>query len=386
MANKDHLIDDESQLGPNWVPVNAAPIIPGRTVAAPSVGDITPVVPQYSAGSLPPSFQQNVDFVNTQQPTPNAPHHSLMPLGLSANSVSSAQITSVVKTSQRLVGNQLLLETDGLQNTNQSVLNIVAGPNITAQSDASGAVTITGAASSGLFTSRPDFKRWTLWAQNGGAGGIGGTGFTAVNDSIVNTQSGAITFTAIPPSSVDDFGFEQKITGGTAGNFSAITGTSGIIPARDFSVFCPIRLSTATAHMRVWVVATDVAGGVGNLANNDVPGATNIVGFRYSTTIGANWFAVVANAGTAQSEVDTGVPINSAVANMLRVDFDSASSTYTFFIDGLQVATLSTANNPSTTQPLLGFVSVACVGGVASTNAIRYSAFYTEMRTVVTTN
>jgi len=147
MANKDHLIDDESQLGPNWVPVNAAPIVPGRTVAAPSVGDITPTVPQYSAGSLPPSFQQNVDFVNTQQPTPNDPHHSLMPLGLSGNSVSSAQITSVVKSSQALVGNTLVLETNSIQNPNQNLLNIEGGANVTVSSDASGGVTISATGS-----------------------------------------------------------------------------------------------------------------------------------------------------------------------------------------------------------------------------------------------
>ena len=381
MPNNQYLMD-ESQIPENWVDVEAPKL------TSPSAPPIRPDMPMFFSGSLPPNIQHDMSFVGTKAGSSRIPIHSLMPLGIQANPATNAGVQStVIKQVNNNTGSNITLQTNGSNNPNQGVLDLEPGSsNVSLSSDTSGAVRISVAASGGFFTSRPDFKRWTLWAQNGGAGGIGGTGFTAVNDSIVNTQSGAITFTAVPPSSVDDFGFEQKITGGTGGNFSAITGSSGLIPQRDFSVFCPIRLSTATAHMRVWVVATDVAGGVGNLANNDVPGSTNIVGFRYSTTIGANWFAVVANAGTSQSEVDTGVPINSAVANMLRVDFDSASSTYTFFIDGLQVATLSTANNPSTTQPLLGFVSVACIGGVASTNAIRYSAFYTEMRTVVTTN
>ncbi len=149
-------INEAAGLGPEWVPApERPPIIPGQ-VAAPPVSATTPVVPQYSAGSLPPNFQHDASFVDTAQPTPNAPKFSLMPLGLSSNSVSSAQITSVVKTSQQLVGNTLTLETDGLKNPNQNLLNITAGANVTIEADASGAVTI--AASGGTTSPKIEFK------------------------------------------------------------------------------------------------------------------------------------------------------------------------------------------------------------------------------------
>lgn len=377
MPNDQHLMD-ESQVPDNWVSAEVAKATPPAPPARPDM-------PMFFSGSLPPNIQHDTSFVGTKTGSFRIPTHSLMPLGVQANPASNAGVQStVIKQINNNVGSNITLQTNGSNNPNQQILDLEPGTsNVSLSTDSSGAVRVSVAA--GFFTSRPDYKRWTLWAQNGGTGGISSTGFTAVNDTIVNTNSGVAVYTAVPPSSVDDFGFENKITG-TSGNFSGITGTFGIIPARDFSLYCPIRASTMTGNERIWVALSDFGvGSVGGIANSNTPATTNLIGFRFNPTTGANWFAVVANGGGTQTEVDTGIPVSSASANMLRATFTAASNTSTFYIDGVLVATIS-ATAPSASAPLAGLFSVACTGGVSVTNAIRTSAFYTEARTVVTTN
>lgn len=93
MENKPQSINEEAGLGPNWKPIDAPPIT-GRP-SPPSVGDITPVIPQYFQGSLDPSIQHDADFVNTALRSSSAPRFALMPPGVQSTALTSAQITSV---------------------------------------------------------------------------------------------------------------------------------------------------------------------------------------------------------------------------------------------------------------------------------------------------
>lgn len=83
-------IQEEAGLPSNWEPIDVAPIIPSQLqTPANSSGTSAPYV-----GSLPPSFQQNVDFAATARGGGNLPNLSLMPLGIQGNPSTNAAITS----------------------------------------------------------------------------------------------------------------------------------------------------------------------------------------------------------------------------------------------------------------------------------------------------
>jgi hypothetical protein len=93
VADNSPSINEEAGLGPNWKPIDAPPIT-GRP-SPPSIGDITPVIPQYFQGSIDPSIQHDVNFVNTALRSTSAPRFALMPPGVQSVALTSAQITSV---------------------------------------------------------------------------------------------------------------------------------------------------------------------------------------------------------------------------------------------------------------------------------------------------
>ena len=127
-------IQELAGVGDNWVPVEGKPIVPGRNnsyAAPPGFASVVNSVPKYNVGSIAPNFQHDVSFVDTQQPTPATPQLHLMPLGLAANSVSSTQITSVVKTTVVPTPSSTLfyqtMESGGSPQVQRPALNIING-------------------------------------------------------------------------------------------------------------------------------------------------------------------------------------------------------------------------------------------------------------------
>jgi len=128
-------IQELAGVGENWVPVEGKPIVPGKNnsyAAPPGFASVVNSVPKYNVGSIAPNFQHDVSFVDTQQPTPATPQLHLMPLGLSANSVTSTQITSVVKTSVSPTppSSNLFYQTieiSGAPQTQRPAFNIIGG-------------------------------------------------------------------------------------------------------------------------------------------------------------------------------------------------------------------------------------------------------------------
>jgi len=90
-------INEEAGLGPNWVPADGPPIIPGQMVAAPPASDMSPTNPKYLQGSIAPNFQHDGSFVDTGEMSHHVPKFDLMPLGPQQNAVSSTQISSTVR-------------------------------------------------------------------------------------------------------------------------------------------------------------------------------------------------------------------------------------------------------------------------------------------------
>ena len=98
MVGQPQTINEEAGLGPNWVPLDGPPIIPGQMVAAPPASDFSPTNPKYLQGSIAPNFQHDGSFVDTGDKTTHVPKFDLMPLGPQQNSILATQISSTVRT------------------------------------------------------------------------------------------------------------------------------------------------------------------------------------------------------------------------------------------------------------------------------------------------
>lgn len=98
MAARPQTINEEAGLGPNWVPLDGPPIVPGQMVAAPPASDMAPVNPKYLSGTIAPNFQHDTSFTDTATMATRAPKFDLMPLGPQQNAISATQISSTVRT------------------------------------------------------------------------------------------------------------------------------------------------------------------------------------------------------------------------------------------------------------------------------------------------
>lgn len=97
MATQPPTINEEAGLGPNWVPLDGPPIIPGQIVAAPPASDFSPTNPKYIQGTIAPNFQHDSNFVDTGDKTAHVPKFDLMPLGPQQNAITATQVSSTVR-------------------------------------------------------------------------------------------------------------------------------------------------------------------------------------------------------------------------------------------------------------------------------------------------
>lgn len=88
-TKKPQSIAEEAGLPDNWVPLDVPPIIPGRT----EVGQVDGSQ-RFLQGSLPPGYQHDSSFVNTEYKAASTPNLALMPLGLTGNPTTNAAIQS----------------------------------------------------------------------------------------------------------------------------------------------------------------------------------------------------------------------------------------------------------------------------------------------------
>ena len=86
---KPKTINEEAGLGPEWVPLDAPPIIPANTARVAADGS-----DKVLQGSLPPGYQHDVNFTGTAYRSPNSPQLSLMPLGVQGNPTTNAGVQS----------------------------------------------------------------------------------------------------------------------------------------------------------------------------------------------------------------------------------------------------------------------------------------------------
>lgn len=96
-ASKPQTINEEAGLGPEWQPIDAAPIVPSQMLPSGAADGST----KYLQGSVGPAFQHDSTFVETAYRSPNAPQLTLMPMGPNGIAQNNAAVSSVInETSQ----------------------------------------------------------------------------------------------------------------------------------------------------------------------------------------------------------------------------------------------------------------------------------------------
>lgn len=143
MANEDYLIS-ESEIPSNLEPVETAPITPAKGVAPPlpTPGSTPPLF----SGSIAPQLQLDSNFSKAKANSSRVPTDSLMPLGVQGNPASNAAVISTSKVIVQSEGSGLVLETNGTENSNQKLLNLVQGSGVTLTPANDGSVTMSATA------------------------------------------------------------------------------------------------------------------------------------------------------------------------------------------------------------------------------------------------
>src|SRR6266850_2102607 len=237
---------------------------------------------------------------------------------------------------------RITLQTNGVNNSNQVLENLVAGTNITL-SNSGGATTIT--ASGGITAATLPSLGTSFLYCDGSTGNPFGVAIEGIQ-----TVSTATT---------------AHIAGNVAseGTCSTYTGSAGSSPNTDCSwragldstVNTVVRSTLLSSRrytfrqamagptaFRYWVGITTSATALnGNLFATDTPNA-GYIGFRFSTTTDTTWKAVTGTSNVAQTVVNTGVVFTAAPSTVFQLFPNSTATSVDFYINGTNVATINT--------------------------------------------
>lgn len=277
--------------------------------------------------------------------------------------VAGANITIIGNVISAVIPPQVTidLQTNSVDNTSQNKLNLKNGTNISVSSDGVGGVTITNTQTQldPTTTIRFVVPKWAtadtyLDSPQGWCsptdGGIGSPTFSVVAPTVSVPSYAKLT----TPASTTDNAFFLC----TSKQLRLDLVSKAQLNVAYFSA----------ASVRNWVLTmTDITtAGSGNLEFDNPTG--NMVGFRYSTAAGdTHWKAYTATSNVAFTVADTGVSLDTTGALHL---FETRTAqgvpgTILFFIDGVQVASIST-NVPAATTTM-----IYCAYVEALTNSAR---------------
>src|ERR1700674_3210979 len=224
--------------------------------------------------------------------------------------------------------NGAALQTNGVANTLQSKLNLKSGTGITLASDSLGGVLISGGSSGGGA-----LGKWT-----GNWGGFSITSSTQVGSTIpfqygVNFTNFNVLVSQGTPTSTQGKFYNVQSSGGNNGSGydeQAANFTLGIL--QDW--FVKATLVGATSS-RYWIAIWDGAEGPTTQLNTLTP-AANLVGFRWDSVTGGNIRAVCQTSAVNQTVVDTGVA-PSATPQTFEIVPTTNGTAMTFYINGVLV-------------------------------------------------
>jgi len=152
--NKPKLESYEELLASGFKPIaSPAPMIngqPARPIPAPPVSSMNRVL----VGTLPGEMQLDADFAENQYGG-QVPVYRLMPPASSGKAAVNAAAQSTQIVVQQAGGSGPTLETNGINNSRQDILNLQSGANIALTPDSNGNVRVDAGSSSG-FTLLPE--------------------------------------------------------------------------------------------------------------------------------------------------------------------------------------------------------------------------------------
>lgn len=236
----------------------------------------------------------------------------------------------------------LQLEVNGTDNVIQSLLNLVAGSNITITDDGNGSVTITSTTSTApglgyLSSFRPIHG---AMCNRGSAIGQISSGYEIL---------GSPSTTDVAPTSSTPIGVNYACSGSDAVLSlcdSGAVGTTGISLGSLVWAGCTF-IPAVTTNGRYWLAATNINGGTSGLSTN-TPTTIPLVGFRYVVGTDTDWQCVTGN-GSSLTVVSSGVAPDTSNPHVFQIV--PSGSSVEFYIDGTLVATISTTL-PSTSTGL----------------------------------
>jgi hypothetical protein len=344
----------------NFVPIDVPPIIPSNGPA----GAVNP----FGGGSLPQNLSLQPDFVNTLYRGGAVPTVRLMPVqgapstNAQSQSVAEKVVTEVIKSTTNGSGEFVSLETNGVINAEQDVLNLQNGTNTTAVYAGAGAVQINvpdmvgdsgSGGTSGAVPTPPagsaaagDFlKADGTWAVPPGATPFYQTvqqaGTSKPQESKLNFLA-PITVTDDPGNTSSDVAVSVMVGDSGSG------GVKGLVPA-------PPAGSGSTDYLRadgswdsppgtggVAVVAIDLTGQNANIS------ATTIA------TPGANGYYRISGWTVASSASPSGAGLPG-----ISIKFTDADSSV------VQTATLTYSNPAVNTQGVFGVINSSVSPGLA---------------------
>lgn len=203
MAGQPQTINEEAGLGPNWVPLDGPPIIPGQIIAAPPASDFVPVNPKYIQGTIAPNFQHDSSFVDTGDRTSHVPKFDLMPLGPQQNAVTATQISSTIRT---IVENIPAPPASTSADDDTIKLNAQTGTSYTVQlSDLNKLISLSNNSGGTVFL--PPIAGSSVVAITNNVDSPFTSGNTVVTGTPPTTATSTYTFVATNPIAIGDFMF-----------------------------------------------------------------------------------------------------------------------------------------------------------------------------------
>lgn len=207
-----------------------------------------------------------------------------------------------------------------------------------------------------VATSFPTDKKFARLVI-GPAGQINNIGLTFVG-----------TGTAAAHADAPDDYEQYTATAATAGtNFGHAPGSSGAQFGKNPDLGIRIKTGADVSSVRYWVGWFSA-----DPRSADDPGATHLIGFRFSTDAGdTNWIAANKD-GTTLKTTDTGVAVTADTKYRFRMVADAVNNAIRFYVNGTLVAT-HTTNLPGSTTTLNNYT--AGQNRAASTRQIRIGQY-----------